>query len=388
MITKKIDNGWPEYASDATLHQIAGFARTGLQRMFDSRRQLFCHRLRLTTQGLVREGLSRRYTLITLMGLSRLEASGTPSPIELKRILDCLLLDLSWVDNIGDLGLLLWLCAEMSPERLAAIGGRLPVAGALGHYQDAKHVRTMELAWFLAGLSHWGLACPEKLPKLRDLALDTYKLMKTNQTGRGSIFGHSARSKSLSGIARGRIGSFADQVYPIYAMTKFSQAYSDERSAQDAFDTALALCEHQGPLGQWWWHYDSSSSDVSEDYPVFSVHQHGMGPMTLFELGETIGYDFGRYIYKGLQWIDSANELSVDMADPSRGVIWRCIYRPRLRRLLDVAFRPKTDRREKQPLEVRVLFECRPYELGWFFYAFAGRTVEGLSTALKGEMTA
>ena len=40
---------------------------------------------------------------------------------------------------------------------------------------------------------------------------------------------------------------------------------------------AHGLCQAQGALGQWWWHYDSLRGRVFEGYPVFSVHQHGMG---------------------------------------------------------------------------------------------------------------
>ena len=51
-----------------------------------------------------------------------------------------------------------------------------------------------------------------------------------------------------------------------------------------------------------------------DGYPVFSVHQHAMGPMTLFGLGEAAQCDFDPWIYKGLRWINSANEL---------GLTWR-----------------------------------------------------------------
>ena len=82
----------------------------------------------------------------------------------------------------------------------------------------------MELAWFLTGLSNWALACPEKQSRLRDLAFQTFDMLKKNR-GEQGFFGHLARDASVQGMTRGRIGSFADQVYPIYAMTRFSQAY-------------------------------------------------------------------------------------------------------------------------------------------------------------------
>ena len=233
----------------------------------------------------------------------------------------------------------------------------------------------MELAWFLTGLSNWALACPEKLLRLRDLASETFSLLKKNR-GEQGFFGHLSRSGSVAGMARGRIGSFADQVYPIYAMTRFSQAFGDESAMQMALQCGRGLCEAQGSLGQWWWHYDSLGGRVLEGYPVFSVHQHAMGPMTLFALGEAAQCDFTPWIYRGLRWINSANELGFNMEDDSAQVIWRCQYRPTsqvktyLKAVLNGGSAGKAYEAKK---DLKVLFECRPYELGWLLYAFASR---------------
>jgi hypothetical protein len=341
--------------------------------MFDPHSRLFCYRLKRTERGLVQEGLSRRYTIITLLGLSRLEQGGIPSPIETKPVLEGLLSDLAWADNMGDIGLLLWLCALTAPGRLSELEKRLDVSSVLLRYRDARQRRTMELAWFLSGLSHWSLARPEKLPTLRDQASMTYAMLSQNQR-RAGLFGHLATDKSISGRARGWIGSFADQVYPVYALTKFSQAYQHDGAMECALDCALTLCQVQGPLGQWWWHYNSRTGHVVEQYPVFSVHQHGMGPMALIELGDATGYDFKPSIYRGIDWIHSCNELNFEMEDTCGDAIWRCMCRPVFSRYWDAALRRQGQGRENEsPANVRILFECRPYELGWLLYAFAQR---------------
>jgi hypothetical protein len=338
--------------------------------MFDSEKQLFCFKLKQTSTGLVREGISPRYTAITLMGLHRLEQSGATSPIEIKRVFDVLLADTEWADNIGDLGLLLWLCALVAPDRLDEVDRRLDIKSALTRFRGARQRRTMELSWFLAGLAHQGLARPEKLAGTRDLAVETYQRILRNQ-GKEGIFGHLASNEGIAGIMRSDIGSFADQVYPIYAMTKYSQAYADERATKRALDCALTLCEAQGSLGQWWWHYDSSNGQVAESFPVFSVHQHGMGPMALLTLGEAVQSDFSPWIHKGLQWIDD-NELGLDMQDDSANVVWRCIERTRPNRVWNAAVNLVTRREDRESRDgLRILFECRPYELGWLLYAFA-----------------
>jgi len=353
-----------------TVHRLTALAVKGLVPMFDPASQLFCYTLKQTDQGLVREGISRRYTMMTLMGLQRFEEAGGTSPIPIQPVIDTLLANLDWVDNTGDLGVLLWLCAVVAPDRIAEVECRLDVKNALTRCRIARQGRTMELAWFLTGLSHGKLACPEKLPDMRDLATETYRTLIKNQ-GEQGVFGHLARNGSAASLVRNKIGSFADQVYPIYAMTKFSQAYGDEGALERALDCTLTICEAQGSLGQWWWHYDSSDGRVAGRFPVFSVHQHGMAPMVLLALGEAIRSDFTPWIHKGLQWIRD-NELATDMEDSSANIVWRAIYRSTPWRVLSTATALLAQRDDVESRRgLKVMAECRPYELGWLLYAFA-----------------
>jgi hypothetical protein len=352
----------------------------GLPQMFDQNSGLFCNSFKKIDGRFVQEGRSPRYTMMTLLGLDQLERAGGQSPLPIQPVLDGLLGQLDWVDCIGDLGLLLWVCAALAAERLPEIGKRLEISTALARYEGGKTGNTMELAWFLTGLCHWGLARPEQLSGLRELASATYLKIRDNQGAQG-IFAHMARTGSLRGRIRGWIGTFADQVYPIYAFAKYADAYHIEQAAQEAVACAHAICQAQGPLGQWCWHYDSTNGRLVAGYPVFSVHQHAMGPMALFALQETTGTDFGPWIYKGLEWV-AANELHVDMRDSAAKLIWRCIGRPRWKRSLDTLFgRAVKPVSNGSPGQFRILHECRPYELGWLLFAFAGRTAQSLRPA-------
>jgi len=378
----------PSHDTRATVQRLVDLAVDGLVPMFDQQTRQFCFKMNGAGDGLVREGQSRRYTVITLMGLHRLEQSGVQSPIGIFPVLDGLLSNTDWIDNIGDLGLLVWLCAQSAPERLEEVDQRLRVSSALQKYSDAQIGQTMELAWLLTGLCYWGLACPEKLAGLRPLASEVLRRLKNNQ-GKHGIFGHSSRTGSLSGRTRGWIGSFADQVYPIYAMALFSKAYGDHAAEMRALQCARAICQAQGEKGQWWWHYDSSTGHVIDGYPVFSVHQHAMAPMTLFALGEVTGEDFQPWIYRGLEWINGRNELQFDMENAAAKLVWRCIERSssRLTRYVTAALA----REDREPVESRshlkVVFECRPYELGWLLYAFAGRIGQHGSPLLNRTVT-
>ena len=229
----------------------------------------------------------------------------------------------------------------------------------------------METAWFLAGLAHGALAGQECIPGLADLAERSYEIVCNNQ-GRNGIFGHRAGGKSIAGALRGHVGSFADQVYPIYALSKFGRAFAHEGALKRAQACAETICSAQGPLGQWWWHYDSRAGRMVGKYPVYSVHQDAMAPMALFALGESSGQDYSTSIFKGLAWIYGQNELNLDLLGDSANIVWRCIYHSKLTAYVEEAaslagFGP----RSRIPTGLRIRFEDRPYHLGWVLYAFS-----------------
>jgi hypothetical protein len=297
--------------------------------------------------------------------------------LDIPSILQVLVQDTRWLENIGDLGLLVWLCALVSPERLTEIDFRFDLKNALVHFHETRRGRTMELSWFLSGLAHQSLTCPDRLPHLRDTALETYHLLKKNQ-GEHGVFSHLAENGGWTGLMRGRIGSFADQVYSIYALAKFSRAYQVPKAIDRAMDTALTLCELQGPYGQWWWHYDVTTGKVLGQYPVYSVHQYGLAPMALLALGEETQSDFTPWIYRGLRWILGDNELEQDMRDCSTNVVWRYIYRNDYKKHWDIALAVLMARGDAEcHKQLAVLHECRPYELGWLLYALADHRMQG-----------
>ncbi len=366
---------------DRLVAEIVDLAKIGLPRMFDSKRQLFCYTLRRDASGkLVQQGISRRYTMMTLLGLHCLETGGSTSPVSIDPVMDALMCDLGWIEFGGDLGVLLWLCAVVDPGRLDNIGAKLDLKKPLVHYKDFRQCSTTELAWILAGLSHAKLAGVSSIPDLDLLSADVYGLLRANQGPHG-IFGHLATAGSLAGRLRGRAGSFADQVYPIYALAQFGQAYGDAEAIRCARDCAEAIVRLQGPQGEWWWHYDAASGRVSRPYPVYSVHQHGMAPMALFALEKAAGLNFSEAIERGLRWIPAENVLGFDMRDPAGGLVWRNIHLdskwPQVKELFCLYFGSDLRHTLRNPC---VGYECRPYELGWALYAFAHQRELGLKT--------
>jgi hypothetical protein len=348
-------------------------AVAGLVPMFDAKANLWCSRMVRTEDRMVPTGLSRRYTVMTLLGLHRTVKSGRPIPFDIDSVVDALVHEPNWPENLGDLGLLIWLCADVVPDKLKEVLTRYPLDTAVDRFPDGQQRRTMELSWFLSGLAHAAAALNQNVDKLANVARSVFSLLKCNRGTHGT-FGHQRRDFGLEGLLRGRIGSFADQVYPIYGLAHFARIFQVDEAMGMSVACAGQICRLQGPLGQWWWHYDTDSGSVSGSYPVYSVHQHGMAPFALFALSEHSGKDFDEAILRGLRWIYGDNELHADMRDTDSGAIWRCIkgsgtdmYRQRMMSLLGIRTRSGSYG------NMRVLHECWPYELGWLLYAFAGR---------------
>jgi hypothetical protein len=309
---------------------------------------------------------------MALLGLREAEVAGLESPFDTRAIYRSVVRDTKWIQGVGDLGLLIWLTAVFEPEGVVRILEKFECESALNRYSDARATRTMELAWFLTGLAHAAETSPKLLNALMDLSVETYHRIEGNQ-GEYGLFGHMGVRGSLAGRLRGRIGSFADQVYPIYAISKFAKSFQVEDPLGPASECARAICGAQGELGQWWWLYDSLAGRTSSRYPVYAVHQHGMAPMALFAAEEAIGQSFRSHIFKGLNWIYGANELGTDIRDTSDDLIWRCI-RPKNSQSKYwemAASLIRSPREDSGNDSLRVLYEQRPYEYGWLLFAFA-----------------
>jgi hypothetical protein len=361
------------------VNRLIELALKGLETMFDKQAGLFCHR-RTPVAGdrFANEGLSKRYTLITLLGLHRLQKSGRTVPFDIPALLRPFLdADLT-LDNPGDIGLFIWLVASAMPGRLHDVLAHCEPDSILDRFIDGRNRNTMQLSWLLTGLSYATLATPDSREKTAETARTTYTLLKKNY-GKTGIFGHAASRYPLQHL-RNRMGSFADQVYPAYAFSAYSRAFDTGEALDIAHACCTKICDLQGSLGQWWWHYDAVSGRVAGRYPVFTVHQEGMAPMALFEVGRRTGTDFTEPIYRGLQWNAGNNELCRDMVDWQRNIIWRSIYRGGLSgRMEEVLGLAGIGPGRRAPHGLKLRREGRPYCLGWLLYAFAnaGRFPDG-----------
>jgi len=349
---------------------LNALALRSLVSLFEEKEKLFSRRVTLTEDGFHREGTSRKRTVIALLGLQRLAESGGTPPVDVASIRDVLLGDTSWVRSVGELGLLIWFTAKCAPERLEVLLKEWELETALESYADGRQACTKGLAWFLAGIAHARLACPGRLPDLTDVLVDTYHLLQDNQS-KGGIFGHARFPRFLQQIFCNRLGTFADQIYAIYALTTFARAFQIEEPLESALGCANAVCALQGEMGQWWFLYDKRTCRVTNRYPVFSCHQDGIAPVGFLALEETTGQNFREPVYKGLSWLAGANELGSDLRNLDQGLIWDSIApKRRIANYCEAALSFVNICREPQAESLQICYEVRPDHFGWLLYAF------------------
>jgi hypothetical protein len=205
--------------------------------------------------------------------------------------------------------------------------------------------------------------------------------------GPQGLFPHALPADSL-GRWRSHVGCFADQVYPIQALARLAASTGDDVALAAAERCAARIVELQGASGQWWWHYDWRDGSVVEGFPVYSVHQHAMAPMALFDLAEAGGTDHLDAVVVGLRWLDTHPEVLEELVSSKHNLVWRKVGRrepPKAARSVAAATTSVRRGFRVPGLDallppVRVDHECRPYELGWLLYAWrAAGAVEALA---------
>jgi hypothetical protein len=307
-------------------------------------------------------GTSFRYGAITALGLLRHSQAVQRSVLGGETAQDLiarLAKRLPEVSNIGDTALVCWAAAEAEHEAIDLALRRL---AELQEHKVPAYV--VEAAWVVSAL----VAARRNADVEEPLARARTRLL-TARSGR--LYPHVFEGE-VSWF-RAHVGSFAAQVYPIQALARLHRSADDQQALATANSVAEGICAVQGKEGQWWWHYDARTGDVVEGYPVYTVHQHAMGPMALLDLAEAGGDDRFDFICRGLRWLDSPPESTETLILGDPPITWRKVARNDRRKLVrglraaSTRIVPGTrlamlDRMFPPGL---VDHECRPYEFGW-----------------------
>jgi hypothetical protein len=346
----------------------------GLPLMYDSKNLQFAHTRRRGADGQIRpEGISPRYGAIVLLGIiplsqntQRFVLSGETPEAFCQRLMETPAAQ----NDLGTMSLIMWAAAELQHSSLATL---LPQIKGLWETANNRFL-TVHVAWLLSAL----VAARNKLPVEKEMHAARDALLSAMDQ-RAGIFPHNLGSANKSRL-RSHVGCFADQVYPIQALARYSKVFSHPRSLEVANRCAAQICTLQGANGQWWWHYDVRRGDVIEGYPVYSVHQDAMAPMALLDLFDAGGDDYADAIRKGVRWMQRAPEVDRSLVDEQNQLIWRKVARRepakasrRIRAAVSgviPAARLPWLNGLFPPTEID--FESRPYHLGWVLQAWLG----------------
>ncbi len=362
------------------VEHLRALAVPALGRMYRSEERLFAFRLRRTPTGDALEGISRRYTAISLIGLATEDDRAVAEALHgqsLDDVCEHLIRSVNGTSELGEAALALW-AARLLHHSAAR--------DALRHVQELKPVQspctTVELCWCLTALSVAGSADRDD-----GLAEALAARLLSLYSSSSSFFAHWPTDATPSRL-RAHVACFADLVYPIQALSYYYRATRHEAALSAARHCAARTCALQGPEGQWWWHYDIRTGRVIEGYPVYSVHQNAMAPMALFALEEAGGDDFAAAVSRGLQWLACAPEIRGSLIDDRAGIIWRKVARHECGKAVRTA--QALASRLHPSLRVPGLnwiarpgwidFESRPYCMGWLLHAWPAERVARLGS--------
>jgi hypothetical protein len=357
------------------ISQLRALAIRSLKRMYLPDERLFVFRLRKNGEAIIREGISRRYTAIALIGLAGEGESVSTTVLgghTLHGVCSRLVGDIQNADNLGDVSLTLWALNSVDfPDRRPVLGRLMALRPSERTYP------TVEIAWALSAL------CVDSKASVGDLRERLVHRLLSSFVKRTGIFPHIIGQNS--GGLRSHVTCFADLVYPIQALALYFRLSEDASTIEAALQCACQICRLQGPAGQWWWHYDRRTGEVIEPYPVYAIHQDAMAPMALFALQDVTDKDFTSEVKKGVTWLAHPPELGEgSLIDGDSNIIWRKVGRREPGKLsryvqamatrlhpgirvpgLDLIFPPRA-----------IDYEDRPYHLGWLLYAWPQSRVD------------
>ncbi|WP_433380425.1 hypothetical protein ACQPZX_15295 [Actinoplanes sp. CA-142083] len=320
-------------------------------------------------------GTSLRYAAIVALGVRWLPADEQRAQLgghTLEDFIALLVKRQAVSTNLGDIALIAWAAAEAGHPLLPDAIRRL---GEFDRRTAPEYV--VECAWVVSALA----AARHHLDVEEHLAQARARLLGSVHPG-SPVFPH-VTGPGLVKSYRDHVACYADQVYPIQALARLHHSGDDPEALAAAVRTADQICRLQGPDGQWWWFYDARTGEVIEGYPVYSVHQHAMGPMALNDLTDAGGGDYSEATRRGLRWLLGPAELGPRRGgDPmlldDEGLTVRKVYRGDPRKVVRGLHTVTT--RARSGLRLPVIDsiykptdldrECRPYEFGWMYYAW------------------
>jgi hypothetical protein len=374
IIERPIHNMQMDMNLDQMIELLCKTAKTGLSRFYPANGSELPYTVCIDSDGQWHlRGTSVRYAAISQIGIAkwlRYHCSDRGNLPELwPKISD----NFKNITDIGDIALSLWAGIQSGVDNCEKYARALKECWPI---QSAR-CNAVELGWVVQACLMVQRSDFAKI-NLKPVLDDSHRQLLSLFDTEAELFSRHHRFGFKEIISR-HIACFADQVYPIVALSNYGLLCDHYQSIDFAAQAAEKICKYQGELGQWWWHYDITHKRICEQYPVFSVHQDGMAPMAVIASDRASKQDHSGKINLGVRWNFGFNELGENIVHQEEGVIWRDIERKEpaklsrgIRGICSVAGLSRLHHiTDKLVREFRINRECRPYHLGWILYAWA-----------------
>ena len=367
-------------------------SKCALERLYVPSEGLFCFRAYPQESGGLRlDGLSLRYTIMSLIGLFRAKECGYKVQIDGSKVLEDLIEKYLPSAPYSEAGLMLWADSIGDKKYSETIWQKIRTHEHYLFNFNEKDVSfsSLRIAFLLTGLSYYYPQARNQQEVAR-YCRQLGQILQSNFMEDSGLFRNGSwvrRRNILTARVENRVSSFASQVYPIAALAAYTRFVGDSTYMDAATKCAETLCRHQGEKGQWPWLYNAMTGEVVDSYPVYSVHQGGMGPFALFELHKTLKTNrYEASILKGLDWLWGGNELGKPIVDENDQMIRRAIQRRdsdalgqygigwsgQCNRYLSAWLGGLSlERVFNKMIGFEILLEMRPYEYGWYLWAFS-----------------
>jgi hypothetical protein len=349
--------------------------------MLDEDKALFSFRSTLDDSIWINEGTSYRYSAIALLGIMEAIGRGLECQVDIERVAEELHAEYRYANNLGDIGLALWVAAKgirhgLPPERARELLGYILDLLERDQARETRIVDSMEYAWTLLGLLECRAEGVEHA-KLEKYLSNTYLDLSLNFHQETSLFSFNRREQRGEKPRCKRLSFFAEQVYGILAFARYYELTGDAEALKAAEACAEKIISHQTSHGGWAWRYHALKGTMAEIFPLYSVHQDGMAPMALAKLSVLSSKDYLPAVAKGILWLRGDNELGESLYDEQNDIIWRSVLRKgplkvisQMNKALSLIDQVNIHIPEMTPF-YKVKREVRSYHMGWILYADA-----------------
>lgn len=303
--------------------------------------------------------------IVVLLGLLRAEEVETDQPFSIGALRTRILGDLGGGGvTLGELGLALWAESRAGGEAIGEIDGliRRTTLGGL------EKVPTEQLAWLASGLAESGVLTGDPAVGLID-----------------EVKGELTSRLTDPGLARDvharRLGSavpVSGQFHLLHAFVQLVRA-GDETLRPQAEKLAGALLALQREDGAWPGLIDPVRGSAAVIYPVLTVTQVALAPISLRAAGEIgITGSFDIAVDSAIAWADGSNALGLALVHEADARIDRGILPRRRpgalgRGISSAARRIRGQALEPEPRQLIIDPAASSEDLGWTLEAWAGR---------------